>query len=294
MEEVAVGLLVADDGRLLLQHRDAAPGVSGAGLWGFFGGHIEAGETPASAFLREINEELGWRPRQFEPYLRRQVPGLRRAEDRGYGADVVSHVFSAHLDVGLDALTLGEGQGMALYAPDALPDAIVPGLVPTIEAFAASDAYRRAKRRWDIITATAILVGGDGRFLLQHRDDKPEIDNPGMWGSFGGRIEDYETPEDGFLRELKEELSWQPSSWELHLAAPYRADERRQLIYIYAAPVGVGIDALVLGEGQGFGFFGVGELPETTQPDYAALLRRFVATSSYGEMMRRARATAAA
>ncbi len=294
MEEVAVGLIVAADGRVLLQHRDATPGLSGAGLWGFFGGHIEPGETPADAFLREIDEELGWRPRHFEPYLHRQVPGLRRAGDRGYGADVVTHVFAAHLDVPLDALTLGEGQGMALYAPDALPAGIVPGLVATIETFAASDTYRRVKRRWDIITATAILVDGEGRFLLQHRDDKPEIDNPGMWGSFGGRIEDYETPEDGFLRELDEELSWQPECWELHLAAPFRPDERWQLIYIYAAPVEVPIDALVLGEGQGMAFFGVDDLPGATQPDYAALLRRFVELPAYARMVRRAAAMAAA
>jgi 8-oxo-dGTP diphosphatase len=293
-EEVAVGLLVAEDGRLLLQHRDDRPGVAGAGLWGLFGGHLEPGEDPARAFLREIEEELGWRPKHFEHYLRRVVPALPRAEDRGYGARVVSHVFAAHLDVAPETLTLGEGQGMGLFAPDALPRGVVPSLVPTIRRFAASDACRRVRKQWDIITATAILVDGKGRFLLQHRDDKPDIDNPGMWGSFGGRIEDYETPEDGFLRELEEELSWRPRSFELYLATPYRADERRQLIYIYAAPVDVRIDELILGEGQGMGFFALDALPAVTQPDYAGLLRRFAAEPMCAEMMRTARATAAA
>src|SRR5206468_3157508 len=107
-----------------------------------------------------------------------------------------------------EELTLDEGQGMALYAPGEMPPGIVPSIVPVIEQFFASDAYKRVRRKWDIITATAILVDADGRFLLQHRDDKPEIDNPGMWGSFGGRIEPYESAEDGLLRELREELSW--------------------------------------------------------------------------------------
>ena len=293
-EHVAVGLIVAEDGRLLLQHRDAKPGVSGAGLWGLFGGHVEPGESLSQAFLRELVEELAWRPKHFEPYLTRQVPGLSRSEDRGYGADVISHVFAAHLDVPLGELVLGEGQAMGLYEPDALPRDIVPGLVATIETFAQSPTYKRVKRQYDIITATAILVDADGRFLLQHRDDNPDIDNPGMWGSFGGRIEHYETPDEGFLRELDEELSWRPESYELHLAVPYRPDERRQLIYIYAAPIDVPIDALVLGEGQSMAFFSVDALPDKTQPDYAALLAGFVETPRYADMVRRAATRAAA
>ena len=81
---------------------------------------------------------------------------------------------------------------------------------------------------------------------------------------------------------------------KLHLAVPYRPDERRQLIYIYAAPAHVPIDVLVLGEGQGMGFFAVEDLPDNTQPDYAGLLRRFVDDALYPELVRRAAAKAAA
>src|SRR6476619_4974220 len=89
--EVAVGLIVDDDGRVLLQLRDDRPGLPGAGQWGFFGGHLEPGERAQDAFLREMDEELGWRPKHFEDYLTTTV-------DRG-GWDVESHVFAAHLDV---------------------------------------------------------------------------------------------------------------------------------------------------------------------------------------------------
>ncbi len=52
------------EGRLLLQDRH---GISGAGEeWGFFGGSIEAGETPAQALAREIKEELGVEVGPFE------------------------------------------------------------------------------------------------------------------------------------------------------------------------------------------------------------------------------------
>ena len=295
--EVAGGFIVASDGRLLLQHRDANPEITSAGLWGFFGGHIEPGEGAPAAFLREMQEELGWRPRHFEHYLTRDIE--YRSGEPGYSRDVAftSHVFAAHLDVSLDRLTLAEGQAMALYAPDRLPDAMVPGLTSVIEEFARTDAYKRVKHAWDLISTTGLLVDAAGRFLLQLRDHKPGIVNPGMWGSFGGRVEPHETdaretPDDGFLREMQEELGWQPPSFELYAAGPYRslsdADPRRQLVYVYAAPVDVPLEALVLGEGQAMASFSPDALPENTVPALRALIERFAASETYTEMIRRA------
>jgi len=53
---VAVALVDAD-GRVLLAERPA--GKSMAGLWEFPGGKVRAGETPESALIRELKEELG-------------------------------------------------------------------------------------------------------------------------------------------------------------------------------------------------------------------------------------------
>ena len=52
----AVALLDAD-GRVLLAQRPAGKAL--AGMWEFPGGKVEAGETPESALVRELNEELG-------------------------------------------------------------------------------------------------------------------------------------------------------------------------------------------------------------------------------------------
>ena len=53
---VAVALVDAD-GRVLLAQRPA--GKAMAGLWEFPGGKVQAGETPETALIREIKEELG-------------------------------------------------------------------------------------------------------------------------------------------------------------------------------------------------------------------------------------------
>src|SRR4051812_3635422 len=52
----------------------------------------------------------------------------------------------------------------------------------------------------------ALIVSEDGRYLVQHRDDKPEIWFPGHWGLFGGAVEPDESPEEALRRELSEEL----------------------------------------------------------------------------------------
>lgn len=55
--EVAVGLLVAPDGRFLLTSRPQ--GKAYAGYWEFPGGKLELGESVEQALRRELHEEIG-------------------------------------------------------------------------------------------------------------------------------------------------------------------------------------------------------------------------------------------
>lgn len=52
--------------------------------------------------------------------------------------------------------------------------------------------------------AAIVLVGG--RYLLQQRDNKPGIFFPAQWCCFGGALEENETPEQGLIREVREEI----------------------------------------------------------------------------------------
>jgi 8-oxo-dGTP pyrophosphatase MutT (NUDIX family) len=56
----------------------------------------------------------------------------------------------------------------------------------------------------------AILVTADGRYLLQHRDDIPHIWYPGAWALFGGGIDPGESEHDALVRELREEIGFEP------------------------------------------------------------------------------------
>lgn len=63
MVVVAVAL-IDEKGRVLL-HRRRFEGVH-AGLWEFPGGKVQTGESPETALVREIEEELGLQTQEFQ------------------------------------------------------------------------------------------------------------------------------------------------------------------------------------------------------------------------------------
>lgn len=64
---VAVGILLDEDGRVLITRRP--DNVHQGGLWEFPGGKLETGESVIEALARELAEELGTCVEQSEPLL---------------------------------------------------------------------------------------------------------------------------------------------------------------------------------------------------------------------------------
>ncbi len=91
------------------------------------------------------------------------------------------------------------------------------------------------------------------RFLMQLRDDIPHILYPGCWGLFGGHLEPGEAALAGLQRELREELGWCPASPDQFAPQP-TVIENGILRYLFASPLTVALDQLVLGEGQDLGW----------------------------------------
>ena len=69
--DVAVGVLIRDDGSFLLAQRP--DGKPMAGFWEFPGGKLEDGESVFDALVREFDEELGLRIVAAHPWVQRVV-----------------------------------------------------------------------------------------------------------------------------------------------------------------------------------------------------------------------------
>ena len=106
VHHVAIAILYRDN-KFLMQLRDNIPTIPYPGYWAFFGGHIEAGETPEVALRREIIEEISYTlPKNIHEFGR-------------YDSETaVRHVFHAPLEVEIDKLVLGEGWDLGLVTPE--------------------------------------------------------------------------------------------------------------------------------------------------------------------------------
>jgi 8-oxo-dGTP pyrophosphatase MutT (NUDIX family) len=70
--------------------------------------------------------------------------------------------------------------------------------------------------------ASIILVNKDRKFILQRRDDKPGIRNPGMLTAWGGAAEGDERPIDAAVREMKEETNLNPTEEDFQFFGEYK------------------------------------------------------------------------
>ena len=190
--------LVDPRGRVLMQERDEHAPVW-PDMWCFPGGGVDEGETAVAAAVRELAEETG-----VEVAVE-DLADLGRFElvtaDRG---TFHFHAFVARTT--LSRVECHEGRQMVFVDSDPLPDVdLVPStalVAPVLRQWIADHPVELdpGHRRF----ASVVLVDGQGRLLLQERDEHAPID-PEKWGLAGGHVEEGEDFEPAAYRELEEE-----------------------------------------------------------------------------------------
>jgi 8-oxo-dGTP pyrophosphatase MutT (NUDIX family) len=130
--------------------------------------------------------------------------------------------------------------------------------------------------RW---CAAALLVTADGRYLMQHRDDKPGILLPGHWALFGGAVDPGEPGDEAIRRELEEELEFRPANvayfTEFTVGLPLAQPRFDRMSFYAVAVTDAEIAAMVQHEGQGKRLFTAEALaaePRVSPWDLAAVL----------------------
>ena len=97
-----------------------------------------------------------------------------------------------------------------------------------------------------------IIENAEGRVLLQLRDDKRTIPYPNCWGTFGGQVEDGETPEHAIVREINEELDYNAGEPEFFGNYPFEGYD----IYMFRKKdAAIKLENLKVREGQRANFF---------------------------------------
>ena len=111
MKQIAMVLLFDRHRRLLVYLRDDKPDIPFPNHWDFFGGHVEEGEKPEEALIREVKEELGVDLAQWD-FFRRYVC------TEGDVYPNIKYLYWARIDKIAEELTLYEGQRLKAIAAE--------------------------------------------------------------------------------------------------------------------------------------------------------------------------------
>ncbi|MBI4373227.1 MAG: 8-oxo-dGTP diphosphatase [Candidatus Omnitrophica bacterium] len=85
--------------------------------------------------------------------------------------------------------------------------------------------------------ATLCYVKKDGRTLMMHRNKRAGDIHDGKWNGLGGKLDFGETPEEGVIREVKEESGLVIKNPSLRgiLTFPAFKDEEDWYVYVFVA-----------------------------------------------------------
>jgi len=114
MKKIASIILENSKGEILLYLRDNNPNIPFPHHWDLFGGNIEAGENPEQALLRELNEEIGFKPKEYH--------FLKKYECfKGDVTPNVKYVYVGKINKDIADLKLKEGEKLQFFKPKEIP-----------------------------------------------------------------------------------------------------------------------------------------------------------------------------
>lgn len=110
-----------------------------------------------------------------------------------------------------------------------------------------------------IVRVAIAILYQNNQFLMQLRDDIPNIVYPGHWGLFGGHLEPGETPEIAIKRELLEEISYDAPQNLLEFGC---YPDEKAIRHVYYAPLTVELNQLFLLEGWDMDFLTIDNIEQ--------------------------------
>ena len=115
MKEIAAIILENDKGEFLLYLRDNKPDIPFPDHWDLIGGHVEEGETPEEALIREVKEELDIDLKDYTFYKKYECL-------TGDAYENIKYIYYGKINLPIEEITLLEGVRPQYFSREEIPD----------------------------------------------------------------------------------------------------------------------------------------------------------------------------
>jgi len=112
---IAQIILENEKGELLLYLRDNKPGIPFPLHWDLIGGHVEEGETPEQALVREVKEELDIDLKEFSFFRKYDCI-------EGDAYPNVKFIYTGRINLPIEEITLLEGDHPRYFSKEEIPE----------------------------------------------------------------------------------------------------------------------------------------------------------------------------
>jgi 8-oxo-dGTP diphosphatase len=125
MKKIAAIILENDKGQFLLALRDNKPGIPFPNHWDLIGGHVENGETPDQALVREFKEELDLDLKEYTFFKKFDC-------FRGDAYPNIKYIYSGKINIPIEEITLLEGERPQYFSREEIPNLKFANIIKTI------------------------------------------------------------------------------------------------------------------------------------------------------------------
>ena len=135
MKQIAAIILENDKGEILLYLRDNKPDIPFPNHWDLIGGHVEEGETPEEALLREVKEELDINLTDYTFYKKYECL-------TGDAYENIKYIYTGKINLPIEEVTLLEGVRPQYFSRAEIPNVKFANILKSIVMDYISDRYK--------------------------------------------------------------------------------------------------------------------------------------------------------
>ena len=125
MKKIAAIIFENDKGEFLLYLRDNKPEIPFPDYWDLIGGHVEEGETPEDALVREVKEELDIDLKEYSFFKIYECL-------TGDAYENIKYIYTGKINIPIEEITLLEGVRPQYFSREEIPNVKFANILKSI------------------------------------------------------------------------------------------------------------------------------------------------------------------